>query len=208
MLCRRRTAGLGYADWPGAAGVPEADSLPELDASDFDPSMVNYRSAELNAAQLEEKFREDERAGLMCTTESEARRKYGEDAVLIAAMGAVTKANGDVRPLHDCTHGINLDNSIRLLDNLQVPGSGDLQQVASRVKDSREAPFSVCADISQAHRNVKVRECDFSRVSCKSSSSSRILWMNKVGTFGVTNAAYYWKAVWRSGAMGVLHLAS
>ena len=86
--------------------------------------MLNYRFAELNATQLEEKFREDERderAGLMlCTTESEARRKYGEDAVLIAAMGAVTKANGDVRPLHDGTHGVNLNNSIRILDKLQV----------------------------------------------------------------------------------------
>ena len=106
--------------------------------------MVNYRSAELNAAQLEEKFREDERAGLMCTTESEARRKYGEDAVLIAAMGAVTKDNGDVRPLHDGTHGVNLNNSIRILDKLQVPGPEDLQEVASRFKESRKALLYLC----------------------------------------------------------------
>ncbi|CAE7391700.1 unnamed protein product, partial [Symbiodinium sp. CCMP2456] len=128
----------------------------KLDESEYDPSMLNYRSAELNAEQLEAKFREDESAGLMlCTTEAEAKRTYGEDAVLIAAMGAVTKANGDVRPLHDGTHGINLNNKIRILDKLQVPGPEDLQEVASRVKESKEAPFALCADIKQAHRNVK-----------------------------------------------------
>ena len=124
---------------------PNRTCFRKLDESDFDPSMLNYRSAELNAAQLEEKFREDERAGLMlCTTESEARRKYGEDAVLIAAMGAVTKDNGDVRPLHDGTHGVNLNNSIRILDKLQVPGPEDLQEVASRFKESRKALLYLC----------------------------------------------------------------
>ena len=189
---------------------PKRIHFRKLDESDFDPSMVNYRSAELNAAQLEEKFRQDEQAGMMlCTTEPEARRKYGSEAVLIAAMGAVTKANGDVRPLHDGTHGINLNNSIVILDKLQVPGPEDLQEVASRVKESKEAPFSLCADISHARRNVKVRESDWPRLACKSSSASRVLWLNKVGTFGVSSAAYYWTRLF--GAVGrwafrVLHL--
>ncbi|CAE7879439.1 unnamed protein product, partial [Symbiodinium necroappetens] len=135
---------------------PKRTTFRKLDQSDFDPSMLNYRSAELNAEQLEAKFREDERAGLMvCTTEAEARRIYGATSVLIAAMGAVTKASGDVRPLHDGTHGINLNNKIKILDKLQVPGPEDLQEVASRVKESKEAPFALCADIKQAHRNVK-----------------------------------------------------
>ncbi|CAE7442349.1 unnamed protein product, partial [Symbiodinium necroappetens] len=189
---------------------PKRTHFRKLDESDFDPSMVNYRSAEINAAQLEEKFRQDEQAGMMlCTTEPEARRKYGSEAVLIAAMGAVTKANGDVRPLHDGTHGINLNSSIVILDKLQVPGPEDLQEVASRVKESKEAPCSLCADISHAHRNVKVRECDWPRLACKSSSASRVLWLNKVGTFGVSSAAYYWTRLF--GAVGrwafrVLHL--
>ena len=36
-------------------------------------------------------------------------------------------------------HGINLNNSIVILDKLQVPGPEDLQEVASRVKESKEA---------------------------------------------------------------------
>jgi len=94
--------------------------------------------------------------------------------------------------LHDGTHGINLNNKIRILDKLQVPGPEDLQEVASRVKESKEAPFALCADIKQAHRNVKVRASDWPRMACKSSSQSRVLWLNRVGTFGISSAAYYW----------------
>ena len=84
---------------------PKRTTFRKLDQTDFDPSMLNYRSAEMNADQLEEKFREDEGAGLMlCTTEAEATQRFGTGTLLVAAMGALIKANGDVRPLHDGTH--------------------------------------------------------------------------------------------------------
>ena len=189
---------------------PKRTTFRKLDQTDFDPSMLNYRSAEMNADQLEEKFREDERAGLMlCTTEAEATQRFGAGTLLIAAMGALIKANGDVRPLHDGTHGINLNNRIRILDKLQVPGPEDLQEVASRVKESKEAPFALCADIKQAHRNVKVRESDWPKLGCKSSSSSRVLWLNRVGTFGVSSAAYHWTRLFATvgrWAFRILHL--
>ena len=189
---------------------PRRTTFRKLDQTDYDPSMLNYRSAEMNADQLEEKFREDERAGLMmCTTEAEGIQRFGAGSLLIAAMGALIKANGDVRPLHDGTHGINLKNKIRILDKLQVPGPEDLQEVASRVKESKEAPFALCADIKQAHRNAKVREADWPKLGCKSSSSSRVLWLNRVGTFGVSSAAYHWTRLFATvgrWAFRILHL--
>ncbi|CAE7301293.1 unnamed protein product, partial [Symbiodinium sp. CCMP2456] len=85
--------------------------------------MQNYESAELSAEQLEAHFRADEAKGLMiCTTEAEAKRQYGEHSVLIAAMGAIMKPNGDIRPLHDGTHGIGLNNRIRIQDALHFKG--------------------------------------------------------------------------------------
>ena len=127
----------------------------------FEPDMTNYASAEISADQVEEHFREDERLGRMvATTEAAARREYG-DRVLIAAMGAVAKPNGDIRPLHDGTHGVRLNPCIRIQDQLEVPGPSDLVEVVARATESNEAVFYMSADISQAHRQVKIRPQDW-----------------------------------------------
>ena len=55
--------------------------------------------------------RRDERAGLMLpTTEAAVEAEFGPGRLLVAAMGAVAKPNGEVRPLHDGTHGIGLNS--------------------------------------------------------------------------------------------------
>ena len=48
------------------------------------------------------------------------------------------------------------------------------------------------ADISAAHRRVKIRREDWHLLACKSSSASEVVWVNKVGTFGISSAPYYW----------------
>ena len=162
----------------------------QLDVTPFEPIMQDYASAEISSEQLEQQFRSDEQKGMMvCTTEAEAKRVYGEDGVLIAAMGAVAKSNGDVRPLHDGTHGIGLNNKIVVPDRLEVPGPAEIKEAVALAQESREAVFGISADISQAHRRVRVRKCDWGRLGCK---SSRVLWLNTVGTFGVSSAAYWW----------------
>ena len=110
---------------------------------------------------------------MVCATEAEAKRVYGEDGVLIAAMGAVAKSNGDVRPLHDGTHAIGLNNKIVVLDRLEVPGPAEIKEAVALAQECREAVFGVSADISQAHRRVRIRKCDWGRSGCKSSSSSK-----------------------------------
>ena len=165
----------------------------QLDVTPFEPIMQNYASAEISSEQLEQQFRSDEQKGMMvCATEAEAKRVYGEDGVLIAAMGAVAKSNGDVRPLHDGAHGVGLNNKIVVPGRLEVPGPAEIKEAVALAQESREAVFGISADISQAHRRVRVRKCDWGRLGCKSSSSSRVLWLNTVGTFGVSSAAYWW----------------
>ena len=156
-----------------------------LDVTEFEPDMANYSSAELSADQLEEQFRRDERAAAV-------EAEFGPGRLLVAAMGAVAKPNGEVRPLHDATHGIGLNNKIRVLDKLEVPGPDELLEVAALGRDSREAVFAISADISQAHRRVKVRRADWPKLGCRSTSSSRTIWLNLVGTFGVSSAAFWW----------------
>ena len=207
---------LGDPDWEiliqgtecFAEGVPLGDEEPlprtpqvfarrekfrKLDASPFQAIMDNYTSAELSSEQLEEHFRADEQKGRMLpTTEGAVAQEYGPGRLLVAAMGAVEKPNGDIRPLHDGTHGVNLNNRIRILDKLETPGPDEVLEMVSLARDSGEAVFAISADISQAHRQVKVRRKDWPKMGCRSSSTSRTVWLNTVGTFGISSAAYWW----------------
>ena len=97
-----------------------------------------------------------------------------------------------MRPLHAGTHGIGLNNKIVVPDRLEVPGPAEIKEAVALAQESREAVFGISAGISQAHRRVRIRKCDWGRLGCKSSSSSRVLWLNTVGTFGVSSAAYWW----------------
>ena len=165
----------------------------QLDITEFQPDMKNYATAELSSDQLEEHFRKDEQLGRMIpTTLAEAKQEFGEDAVLLAAMGAIQKPDNSIRPLHDGTHGINLNNKIRILDRLEVPGPEEVIELVAMAAETRDAAFCMSADIAQAHRCVLIRKADWARLACRSSSDSRTLWLNCVGTFGVSSAAYWW----------------
>ncbi len=64
--------------------------------------------------------------------------------------------------------------------------------VVRECSESREAPFAVAADIKSAHRLVTVRSQDWGYMCCRSDSLSDVVWCNKVGTFGVSSAPYWW----------------
>ena len=128
--------------------------------------MLNYRSAEMNADQLEEKF-PGGRAGRTHVVHHGSRGDSEVWGRHPAHSGDGRSDQGQWRRAARCTTahmGLILIIKIRILDKLQVPGPEDLQEVASRVKESKEAPFALCADIKQAHRNVKVRESDWPKL--------------------------------------------
>ena len=186
---------VGYdAPLPRAPQVFRArEKFRKLDETEFEPQMENYSSAEMSCDQLEAHFREDERKGMMvASTEGRIRQEFGADRLLVAAMGALQKPNGEIRPLFDGTHGIRLNNTIVIEDRLEVPGPPEVVEMVARARETREASFAISADISQAHRRVKIRRKDWPLLACKSSSSSKVVWMNKVGTFGVSSAAIWW----------------
>ena len=129
----------------------------KLDETDFQPIMQNYSSVELTQNQLEEKFKQDEALGRMiATTEAAARQEYPE--VLVAALGAICKPNGDVRPLHDATHGVRINNRITVPDHLETPGPEEIVELVARAKATKQAAFCISADISAAHRCVKIKK--------------------------------------------------
>ncbi|CAE7249029.1 unnamed protein product [Symbiodinium sp. CCMP2592] len=165
----------------------------KLDESTFEAVKENYQSAKLTVQEMELKFREEEKLGRMYpTTYSALAAEHGADRVRIAAMGAVAKPDGSVRPLHNGTRGVKVNNGIRLLNQTATPGPAEVAHAVSSAKRSREAAFGISADVSAAHRLVKHRRRDHPLMACKADSTSTVVWVNVVGTFGLSVASFWW----------------
>ena len=186
---------LGYDEpLPRAAAVfPKKEKIRPLDESEYNPMAENYRSAKEMAEGLEKKFREEEALGRMVpTTLGELKQQFPERIPLVAAMGAIKKPNGDVRPLHDGTHYVQLNNQILFQDQLQYPGPEDAASMVRLVQEEKDSVFSLSADIASAHRLVKIRKRDWPLLACKARTEDKTVWINCVGTFGISSASYWW----------------
>ncbi|CAE7253326.1 unnamed protein product [Symbiodinium sp. CCMP2592] len=131
----------------------------KLDESELDFDRENYKSAELSSAGLLEKFRAEEKLGRMKpTTLGALREEYSDDMIRVASMGAILKPDGSVRPLHDGTHGVNVNNQIRLVNQLAVPGPAEMSFSVRQSGAMQETPLAATADVSAAHRLVLHRK--------------------------------------------------
>ena len=133
----------------------------KLDDTEFNPIADNYVSGQLSAKELEEKFREEEALGRMEPSKLAVLKDKFGDKLRVAAMAAIVKPDGGVRPLHDATHSVMVNHAITYRDQLQCPGPAEVGTVVREAVESREAPFCVSADIRAAHRLVKIREADW-----------------------------------------------
>ena len=171
---------------------PPKEKHRKLDESDFNPIAENYSSAQLSKTELEAKFREEEALGRMFPSKlSVLKAEYG-DRLRVASMAAITKPDGGIRPLHDGTHSVRVNNDIIYRDRIQCPGPPEVAAIVRECSESGEAPFAVAADIKSAHRLVKIKREDWGYMCCRADSSSDVVWCNRVGTFGISSAPYWW----------------
>ena len=181
----------------------------KLGDSEFNPVAVNYPSARVSVADLEKKFLEEEVLGRMFPLRlSVAKEKFGEDKVRVASMAATTKPDGSVRPLHDGTHSVQVNNAIVYKDQIQCPGPPEVAAAVREALESREAPFAISADIRAAHRLVKIRPSDWGFLACRADSDSQTVWINKCGAFGISSAPYWWAKLFSLVGRFVGHLMS
>lgn len=123
-----------------------------------------------------------------------------------AVMAAISKPDGGIRPLHDATHSVMVNHGIKHRHQLQCPGPAEVAAVVREAVETKEAPFCVSADIKAAHRQVKIREADWPYICCRADSLSEVVWINKVGTFGVSSAPYWWSKLFAAIGRFVGHL--
>ena len=161
---------------------PEADHVFDGELRD------NYSSARESAEQIERQFQQEIELGAMVRYDlDQARAEFGDELV-VASLGAVPKADQSVRVVHDATHGLHVNDRIRVRDAQTYPTGADLRVALEQLPG---AYFSLSGDIARAHRLVKVRRQDWARQACRAAATTMIF-LNTVGTFGLASASYWW----------------
>ena len=126
------------------------------------------------------------------TTLAALKSDYPESRIRIASMGAIVKPDGSVRPIHDGTHGVGVNNGIALTNHVSVPGPGEMAFAVRQSAVMCETPLAVSADVKAAHRLLLHRKSDWAHLACRASSEDDVVWINKVGTFGISSTSYWW----------------
>ncbi|CAE7028772.1 unnamed protein product [Symbiodinium natans] len=113
------------------------------------------------------------------STHGALKQRFGEENLRIASMGAIQKPDGSVRPVHDGTHGVHVNQSIPQHNLLSVPGPGELALLVRQSQEQVETPFALAGDVAAAHRLVLVRERDWGLLACRVEAGSDTVFVNR-----------------------------
>ena len=176
---------------PRAEAIFEEKSKWKLEDDGAEPEVdrSNYASLEPHREKVEALFKEEADLGWMVEmAESEAKAKYG-DKLHIASL-AVVEEKDKIRVVHDASHGVHINHRIKVRDQLRCPGAGEIKHLFREKRDAGSKTFMVLADVSKAHRRIKVKEADWGYQACRTREGR--VWLNTVGTYGLAPAGYYW----------------
>ena len=129
-------------------------------------------------------------------TEEEARARFPN--LVVASLGANRKDKPDgtvsARVLFDGTNGVEVNKKTRIRDQERAPVAADLKRVMREKARVGERTFALSADVKEAHRQVPVAPRDWHFLGCQVQPGGAV-YVNKVGTFGVASASYWWSRV-------------
>ncbi|CAE7693021.1 DSK1, partial [Symbiodinium necroappetens] len=176
----------------------------------------NYSSVEEHLAFAKEKFDEDVEEGLMARmTLREFKERYGENSA-IASLAVIVEdeLKDKKRIIHDATHGVRVNHRIKCRDKIRAPGAREKKQLLREMIDENRVAFSVVGDISKAHRRYKHQPSEHGFMGCQLSTEetvpenpdSQLVYVNLVGTFGLSCASYWWTRIAACGVRLVYHL--
>jgi hypothetical protein len=132
------------------------------------------------------------------TTYGEAKAKYGDD-LLLGALGLVEEGDEKFRLIHDATHKVRINNRIRTRDQTPSPMINDIAAEMAEVEDEPESHLAIVWDFKSAHRLIQVDARDWGLQACTINdlrggppSLGAEIYLNTVGTFGLSTAGYWW----------------
>ena len=161
--------------------------------------MANYSSALDHPEAIRKQFQEDEAEGLMERMPMSVAQEWFKDRLRIAALGAIEKSPGseEFRIIFDGTHGVLTNREVRVRDQVRCPTVPDLQAMLYEASQEQGTHFFLLFDIRKAHRVVPVVETAWGLQACRidgdvALNGEQEVWVNRVGTFGMGSAAYWW----------------
>ena len=157
----------------------------------------NYQSVEAHKDFVRQHFEEECAEGLMeKLTVKEAKAKYGK-RIAISSLAVLVEENhqGKRRVIHDATHGTRINNRIRCRDKVRSPSSREKQYLLAFFQQCKASVFSLVGDISKAHRRFLHAPEERGLLSCRISEDDVYIYVNKVGTFGLACASYWWARI-------------
>ena len=171
----------------------------------------NYASVREHLDFAKEKFEEDIAEGMMeKMTSRQFREKFGEDTAVAALAVIVEETIGKKRMIHDASHGVRVNHRIRCRDKIRAR---EKKTILRELRERDEVAFSVVGDISKAHRRFKHSADEHGFLACqletgndKEESDNDIVYVNKVGAFGVSCASYWWTRIAACGIRATHHL--
>lgn len=154
----------------------------------------NYQSVEDHVQFIREHFEEECNEGLMeKLTIEQAKERYG-DRIAISSLAVLVEENhqGKKRVIHDATHGTKVNNRIRCRDKTRSPSAREKQYLLAYFQRNRSSVFSLVGDISKAHRRFLHAPEERGLLACRILESDPFIYINRVGTFGLACASYWW----------------
>jgi hypothetical protein len=152
----------------------------------------NYGSVEMFEQQVREQFLEEEAAGWMGRLPEAEFIKTFKGRYAISAL-AVLQEVGKIRILHDGSNGTKVNHRIRCRDKQRMPTLKEKRTLMNEYREGHAIAFSILGDASKAHRRIKISPTEWGYQACRIGRDE--IWYNKVGTFGMASASYWWGRV-------------
>ena len=176
-------------------------------ALDEDPGQVpmmekkNYPSAEEHRDHLRSHLESEVEEGLaQRMSREEFKREFGENRAISAlAVLVEDEVLGKKRVIHDGSHDVRVNHRIRPLDKIRMPGAREKKYIVQQLRKWRRVAFSLIGDFGKAHRRFKYKRDEQGFLGCVVSEDDEWVYVNKVGTFGITSTPYWWSRI--SGAL-------
>jgi len=154
-------------------------------------SKENYPSIAPNLDAIKTQFLEEVDEGMLIEVyDNQVKDFIGDGALNVAALAAIRKTDDTFRVIHDGTHGVLVNPRIVVRDQMRCPGIPEQRTAMRQCQSIGSQVFALKGDIKKAHRRIKIQAADWGEQACRLEPDK--LWLNKVGTFGVGSAAYWW----------------